>query len=170
MMLRILTLLLSVCTSFAALADTGPVSTEKMIEQLNAPKTRSMRNLVVVEAPEPAVPTVQPSLTLMIQFGFNSAKVLAQSQESLANLSVAMQSPQLSSNKFAIEGHTDAKGSAELNRRLSLQRALAVRDFLRTKGVDPERLVAVGKGSSELAIEDQPFAPQNRRVRIVNVD
>lgn len=150
-----------------ALAETGAPSTEQMIQQLKAPR---MRNLVVNEVAEAKAPTVRASLTMLIQFGFNSAKVLPESESALAGLSVALQSAELVAAKFAVEGHTDAKGHSEVNRKLSLQRALAVRDFLRDKGVDEERLVVVGKGASELALNDQPFAAQNRRVRIVNLD
>lgn len=117
-----------------------------------------------------AQPTVRPSLSLLIQFDFNSARVRPESQQALANLSVALQSPELRNSTFALEGHTDAKGSADYNVRLSALRAQAVRDYLMGRGVEQGRLQASGKGASELANVDQPFAPENRRVRIVNLD
>jgi outer membrane protein OmpA-like peptidoglycan-associated protein len=109
-------------------------------------------------------------LSLLIQFDFNSAKVKPESHEALANLSQALLSQELAGSRFAVEGHTDAKGPAEYNRKLSEQRALAVRDLLRIQGVAEVRLVASGKGASELANTDDPFAAENRRVRIVNLD
>ncbi len=115
-------------------------------------------------------PTVRPSLSLLIQFDFNSARVRPESQQALANLSVALQSPELRNSTFALEGHTDAKGSADYNLRLSALRAQAVRDYLMGRGVEQGRLQASGKGASELANVEQPFAPENRRVRIVNLD
>ncbi|NDA99675.1 MAG: OmpA family protein [Betaproteobacteria bacterium] len=115
-------------------------------------------------------PTVRPSLSLLIQFDFNSARVRPESQQALANLSVALQSPELRNSTFALEGHTDAKGSADYNVRLSALRAQAVRDYLMGRGVEQVRLQASGKGASELANLEQPFAPENRRVRIVNLD
>lgn len=117
-----------------------------------------------------AQPTVRPSLSLLIQFDFNSARVRPESQQALANLSVALQSPELRNSTFALEGHTDAKGSADYNVRLSALRAQAVRDYLMGRGVEQGRLQASGKGASELANVEQPFAPENRRVRIVNLD
>ena len=203
--------LVSICCMLPALAQTPATpSTEKMIEQLKAPRTRSLRNLLVEEVrsktepgPGAEVPptageassatttassaqppgpqhgasgtaapatVARPSLSLLIQFDFDSAKVRPESQEALFNLSQALQSADLLGSRFAIEGHTDAKGSADYNRKLSELRAQAVRDFLRGKGVDQERLVASGKGASELANAAQPFAPENRRVRIVNLD
>ena len=89
---------------------------------------------------ELAQPAVRPSLSLLIQFDFNSARVRPESQQALANLSVALQSPELRNSTFALEGHTDAKGSADYNVRLSALRAQAVRDYLMGRGVEQVRL------------------------------
>jgi outer membrane protein OmpA-like peptidoglycan-associated protein len=163
-------------------------SAEQMIEQLKAAPpaeaakpglTRGLRRNLVVEAadvvaaPEPAATAIpaapRPALSLNIQFDLNSAQVQAVSQQALRNLAQALQSPALLSAHFAIEGHTDAKGRADYNQKLSQQRAQAVRDFLAQLGVDGARLQASGKGSSELANPQDPFAAENRRVRIVNL-
>lgn len=180
--------LVLVCVALPVYAQTVAPSTEQMIQQLKAPRTRSLRNLAVEavpatavvdanqasDAPEPTVvsaaPVRRPSLSLLIQFDFNSAHVRPESQQALANLSQALQSTELLGSSFAVEGHTDAKGSADYNQKLSQQRAQAVRDFLKIKGVDEGRLLAAGKGATELANADQPFAAENRRVRIVNLD
>ena len=160
---------------------------EQMIEQLKPSRTRSLRNLTVEAVPgdkaadtsgqtlalaAQAHPTLnaRPSLTLLIQLDFDSAKVRAKSQQALVNLSQALQSADLVNSKFAVEGHTDAKGSALYNQKLSETRALAVRDFLMAQGVSPDRLLAAGKGASELADNAAPRAALNRRVRIVNLD
>ena len=113
---------------------------------------------------------VRPSLSLLIQFDFNSARVRPESQQALANLSQALQSPELVSSRFAVEGHTDAKGGKDYNQKLSQLRAQAVSDFLKVQGVVESRLVAAGKGASELANSTDPLAAENRRVRIVNLD
>ncbi|HLZ45943.1 MAG TPA: OmpA family protein [Gemmatimonadales bacterium] len=70
--------------------------------------------------------------------------------------------------KIEIGGHTDATGSPATNTRLSQARAEAVRAYLASKGVAPERMVAKGYGPT------QPVAPnttaagraQNRRVEL----
>jgi outer membrane protein OmpA-like peptidoglycan-associated protein len=164
-------------------AQTSAPSAEQMIQQLKAPRTRSLRNLTVEavapgapansepQAPDQAAaPVVRPSLSLLIQFDFNSARVRPESQQALANLSQALQSPELLNSNFAVEGHTDAKGGKDYNQKLSQQRAQAVSDFLKAQGVLEARLVAAGKGSSALANSADPFAAENRRVRIVNLD
>lgn len=139
-----------------------------MVEQLKAqpPRTRSLRNLTV----ESAAPDANPSLSLLIQFDFNSSTVKPESQQALNNLAQALKSKELLGSKFAVEGHTDAKGSADYNLKLSQQRADAVRSFLVSNGVMDARLAAVGKGSTELANSADPLAAENRRVRIVNLN
>jgi outer membrane protein OmpA-like peptidoglycan-associated protein len=81
-----------------------------------------------------------------------------------------LNSPALAQSKFLIEGHTDAKGAPDYNRKLSEQRAQSVKDLLTSKGVDVAHMVSVGKGSSEPANKADPLAAENRRVRIVNLD
>lgn len=124
----------------------------------------------VTSTPITELPAVRPSLSLLIQFDFNSARVRPESQQALANLSQALQSSELASFKFGVEGHTDAEGSALYNQKLSQSRAGAVRDFLVAQGVSDSRLSTVGKGASDLANPAEPLAPENRRVRIVNLD
>jgi outer membrane protein OmpA-like peptidoglycan-associated protein len=112
----------------------------------------------------------RPSLSLSIAFDFDSARIRPQSLVVLGNLAAALASPALLASPFVIEGHTDAKGAADYNRKLSAQRAQAVKDLLVAKGIDAARLVSVGKGSSELANASAPLAAENRRVKIVNQD
>lgn len=48
-----------------------------------------------------------------------------------------------------LRGHTDSTGSAEYNLRLSERRANAVRTELIRRGIQPERIQAIGFGSSQ---------------------
>ena len=59
--------------------------------------------------------------------------------------------------KLRIEGHTDDRGAAASNLRLSQNRADAVRLELIKRGTDPARLEAVGYGE-ETPIEDNKTA------------
>ncbi len=153
-------------------------SAEQMVEQLKKPPvplSRNLRNLTV-EAADPASTGTsvsaapKPSLSLLIQFDFNSARVKPESQQALANLAQALQSQALVKSQFAVEGHTDGTGRANYNQRLSQQRADAVRDTLVAQGIAVQRLQTAGKGASELANSSDPAAAENRRVRIVNLD
>ncbi len=115
-------------------------------------------------------PPPPPSVSLSIEFDFNSARVRAGSLPVLNTLAQALQSPALKDARFRIEGHTDAAGRADYNQRLSTQRAQAVSSILVAHGVALSRLSSVGKGSSELADAAQPTAAANRRVKIVNLE
>jgi outer membrane protein OmpA-like peptidoglycan-associated protein len=164
--------LLLVCPVFAQMQVPSP---DQMVEKLmTPPRTRSLRNLKVEPVPAAnealqAAPP-RPSLSLSIAFDFDSARIRPESLVVLGNLAAAMASPALQASPFVIEGHTDAKGAADYNRKLSAQRAQAVKDLLVAKGIDAARLVSVGKGSSELANASAPLAAENRRVKIVNQD
>jgi len=122
----------------------------------------------VSPAPE-AAPAVRPSISLSILFEFNSAKITQESQFVLRNLANALASQELRGNSFLIEGHTDAKGGDAYNMRLSQQRADAVRQWLVERGIAEQQLFALGRGSRDPALPQDPYAGENRRVRIVTV-
>ena len=68
-----------------------------------------------------------------------------------------------------IEGHTDNVGDDAYNLDLSLRRAGSVQAFLISRGVDPARIVAAGKGESDpVASNDSDTGrQQNRRVEVI---
>ncbi len=57
--------------------------------------------------------------------------------------------------KLRIEGHTDSRGSADSNLKLSQARAESVRQYFIDKGIDAARLTAIGYG------EERPLDPAN---------
>jgi outer membrane protein OmpA-like peptidoglycan-associated protein len=68
-----------------------------------------------------------------------------------------------------IAGHTDDTGTAELNQRLSEDRALAVLEWLVSQGVERQRLVSRGYGASRPLADNASEAgrTKNRRVEFV---
>ena len=68
-----------------------------------------------------------------------------------------------------IDGHTDSEGPARFNRRLSLKRAGAIRDYLVSKGIPEDRLRVQGWGESRpVAGNDTSEGRRaNRRVEFV---
>jgi outer membrane protein OmpA-like peptidoglycan-associated protein len=117
-----------------------------------------------------STPPDAPSLALAVGFDFDSARIRPDSMGLLRRLAGAMRSPELAGSRFLIEGHTDARGGAAYNLRLSQARAQEVQRFLVTEGVDASRLQSVGRGASMPTNAADPLAPENRRVRVVNIE
>ncbi|PUE33206.1 hypothetical protein B9Z35_06025 [Limnohabitans sp. Jir61] len=109
-------------------------------------------------------------MSLTIQFDFDSSKVSASSASQLDQLAKALKSDDLSPLSFRVEGHTDAKGSAEYNLNLSQARADAVKKHLQRLGVTASRLETEGMGDKDPANAADKFAAENRRVRIVTLN
>jgi hypothetical protein len=68
-----------------------------------------------------------PKVDLCIEFEPNSDRLTAPSKQVLAALAEALKRPELGSNRFAIVGHTDGRGSEQYNQQLSERRAAAVK-------------------------------------------
>jgi OOP family OmpA-OmpF porin len=67
-----------------------------------------------------------------------------------------------------VVGHTDNVGSTAANQRLSLQRAEAVKKYLVSKGIEPNRIYTEGKGPSQPIADNRTpeGRAKNRRVEI----
>ncbi|MGE5683438.1 MAG: OmpA family protein [Bacillota bacterium] len=99
-----------------------------------------------------------------VTFDQSSAKFKTEAYPILYNAAqILLQNPDL---KVEIQGYTDNTGPDMFNLNLSLQRAVAVRDYLIAHGVNPERLTAVGFGSKNPVAENKTAAGRilNRRI------
>ncbi|QIK38316.1 OmpA family protein [Caldichromatium japonicum] len=102
-----------------------------------------------------------------IYFGYDSARLTTEAMDELNKLGQALSRPQFSQVTWLIEGHTDAMGAEDYNQRLSEQRAQATERYLVERcGIDPRRIVTIGKGERELYDPEHPAASINRRVRL----
>jgi OOP family OmpA-OmpF porin len=88
-----------------------------------------------------------------VLFATNSATLLPSSYESLNELAEFMLLK--TTLKIELAGHTDSDGNDGFNLSLSQKRADAVRNYLIKKGVQANRMTAVGYG------ETQPIADNN---------
>lgn len=163
-------LALSLCLSFAAAvaqADT-PVETKSFGKRV--PTVDEIRNIF---APKPASSLmsmgagqrVKRAIDLELLFAFASADLTSQARKQLAPVGEFLQSAQLGSGEFVIEGHTDAVGAAERNQSLSERRAASVRNFLVNEyKISPAVFSTAGKGSTQLKDSGNPNSEVNRRV------
>jgi OmpA-OmpF porin, OOP family len=113
-----------------------------------------------------------PEASLSVPFGSGSAAISPAAAHVLDVLAFALASPKLTEFKFRVEGHTDTVGQPERNRALSQRRAASVIEYLVTeRGIDRNRLTAVGMGEEGLLVETGPGVPNasNRRVLVVNL-
>ncbi len=117
-------------------------------------------------------PEIQKNITDLaraIYFKTNKFTFTDETQVRLIKIAEILKS--YPNTQFRIEGHTDSTGSAEYNKKLSQERADAVRNALIEKGIPADQLTAVGFG------EEQPIGDNNtskgrqanRRVDIIAV-
>ncbi|WP_386077700.1 OmpA family protein [Vreelandella sp. F11] len=101
-----------------------------------------------------------------VNFEFDSAQLTPNAQNVLNGVAERLVSnPDV---RVSIEGHTDSRGSDEYNKNLSQERAQSVASYLASRGVEANRMRAVGYG------EERPIASneteegrfQNRRVEL----
>ncbi|MEM5387779.1 OmpA family protein [Paraburkholderia phymatum] len=169
------------CIVIARMVAAEPLLDEQNIDEksiINALKPEAAdnktttRGLVHRLVPDSGgmMPTNGGSLNLLITFGTNSTTLTDRARAALDKVAHAMDSVELSEYRFRIEGHADPRGNPDANMKLSADRAVAVLEYLTRKdGVAPERLLAIGKGSSEPLNIQNPTAPENRRVTIVRL-
>jgi OOP family OmpA-OmpF porin len=99
-----------------------------------------------------------------VQFDINKA-VIKDARILREAVQILVRNPGISGE---IQGHTDSSGAADYNMALSLRRAHAVRDYMISAGIAPQRLRVKGYG------EERPIATnethegraQNRRVEL----
>lgn len=100
-----------------------------------------------------------------INFETDSAVILAEG-EGLLNQGLALLTLRPAMT-ITIVGHTDARGSTEGNQVLSEQRAEAVRQWFVERGIDGDRLTAIGAGEAEPIADNDTVEGRrlNRRIQ-----
>lgn len=104
---------------------------------------------------------------VLFYFDFDKAILKPEYEVQLDEMAMAMK--EFPRAKFEVIGHTDRRGSDEYNMILSERRAEYVKEMLVKRGIDPDKLITVPKGESELFITDpknEADHEQNRRVEV----
>jgi outer membrane protein OmpA-like peptidoglycan-associated protein len=115
-------------------------------------------------------PSGERSIGMDIRFQTGSSELTPEARAQLENLGkvLASRNGKLAPGEIVIEGHTDARGSDDINRKLSQQRAQSVvKHLVAVHGVDAKALKPVGRGKEELKDAKRPESEANRRVELV---
>ena len=101
-----------------------------------------------------------------INFDFDSATIRPDSEPVLADLFAGLQADAAAT--IVIEGHTSSEGSDAYNQALSERRAQAVVEDLVRRGLDRNRIRAVGRGEADpiASNDDESGRSLNRRVEV----
>jgi outer membrane protein OmpA-like peptidoglycan-associated protein len=175
-------------------AQAGELSAQQILDGLKVSKTRSLsasdrpamsasdlafikrvrgktRSLSLADREQmAAIAPKRPTVDLDINFEYNSAALTPKSEPQLNSLGKALTSSELAGSVIMLGGHTDAKGSDEYNQGLSERRAETVKRFLTEKyNIPATNLISAGYGKKGPKNPNDLFAPENRRVEIVNV-
>lgn len=171
-----LTFGVSATTALAQVKQLGPNATSQDfisgLKPASGAPALKFRGLRVLNAnpTDQGADTRGPSVAVDINFALNSAVLTDQAKAMLKRMAAAMNSNQLASYHFLLEGHTDTTGTPDYNLALSKRRAEAARAYLADQlGVASSRLQAIGRGEEGLLDPDQPTSPLNRRVQVVNM-
>lgn len=102
-----------------------------------------------------------------VLFDFDKATLTKESYSIVDKLMVFLkENPTIS---IEIHGHTDAKGDATFNQKLSEARAKTIADYLIEKGIQPTRIVCKGWGNTKPIADNKKTEGRqlNRRVEFV---
>lgn len=144
------------------IADDQVIQAETFLKTFSVPK-KDLNRLIRVEGPR--------KVTLVIHFKTNSSEIEGEhSISQLEQLGLALKNPTLAKRAFSVEGHSDVRGDAGYNMKLSQERSASVVQHLVEKfGVDSRQLTPNGQGEFfpvDPGDTDEAHA-KNRRVEIV---
>lgn len=146
-----------------------PVAKPKPEPVVEAPKPVAKPAPVVV-APKPAPAISKEAIAKPLAFsGFfatGGANLTADAQAKLDDYVEYLKAEPKA--KIRIEGHTDSRGSAAGNQRLSLKRAQSVKSYLESQGISADRVQAVGAGEVNPVADNNTALGRaaNRRVEL----
>lgn len=160
---------------FAGAGQAGSPDRQRLRRSIDGPVTReavtrSFRSLVPVEAPDDVGDKGGPtevSVMLRIEFAFDSAELTPVALRDLEQVAAGLIDAEMADVPITLEGHTDASGEPDYNRRLSRLRAEAVRRDLIRHGIAADRLRTAGHGADHPLDDMPPTDSRQRRVELV---
>jgi outer membrane protein OmpA-like peptidoglycan-associated protein len=150
----------------------------KTAEQLEAEKQArvsaearlagAMKDLATIAAIKEESRGLVITLSGSVLFASNKYALLNTAMTKLDQVAEALKA-QDSDKRMIVEGHTDSQGTDRINQPLSLNRADAVRNYLVSRGVESDKISAIGMGSSHPIVDNSNAENRanNRRVEII---
>jgi outer membrane protein OmpA-like peptidoglycan-associated protein len=128
----------------------------------------AMRDLEAVAAVKQETRGVVITLNGSVLFPSGKYDLLETARARLDQVAEALKA-QTDEKRMVVEGHTDNRGSDAINDPLSFNRASAVREYLISRGVDSNKITAVGMGSRRPLVDNSSAENRanNRRVEII---
>ncbi|MDB5695595.1 MAG: outer mnembrane protein OmpA [Sphingomonas bacterium] len=158
----------------ARAAPSAPVAAEPMRRPARLAAATQARSYGAAAPSRNYAAATRPAATpgtaradLMLTFEYNSAAMTPAAEGRARGFAQALMMPELKDKRFLIEGHTDARGSRQVNVDLSRRRAQTVADFLVAQGVDRTRVEVKGVGPDEPLPGRAASSEANRRVEAV---
>ena len=145
---------------------------ERVVDTLVRVDTMRVNTRTQVTTSDTVTRTVKGQDVILVlrdaNFDLGKSVLRARARVTLDSLAQQLNRPAARSVNITITGYTDSIGSDAYNLKLGMARAMSVRSYLASKGVDASRMTADSKGEAD------PIAPnstaegrqQNRRVVI----
>jgi len=145
-------------------SNTEPVKTRK-IKIVQKDKGKEVWKTIIT--PEKRIGNY---VNLKIEFDVDSYAIRPEYYDILNELGKALKDPRLKNKTMYVNGHTDSDGAETYNLRLSMNRAMAVKQYLiANHAISSDRLIVYGYGESMPLRANTSYANKqlNRRVEIV---
>jgi outer membrane protein OmpA-like peptidoglycan-associated protein len=133
---------------------------------LSIPGPETLQPVTELVQSFPPVPNAVPD-TATVLFAFDHAALDPVEMDKLDHLLQRIENAHLM--HIRIEGHTDSKGSARYNQKLSIKRAKAVQNYLIQHGIQASKISIEGLGASDPVVPNDTEAHRikNRRADLI---
>ncbi len=136
---------------------------EKTVVKVKYPPKVITEKIEIVEEDE----GLKINLKSQVLFGQGKSELKEESFESLDEVVRVLEAYE--KNKVSVEGHSDSVGSDRVNKKISLKRADAVKEYILKNGIDTGRISVKGWGEEKPIASNRTRAGRmaNRRVEII---
>jgi outer membrane protein OmpA-like peptidoglycan-associated protein len=125
---------------------------------------RALRQIDGIDVTRTGEDELKVTVKNEILFDFDSASLRSSSRDELREMADVFD--RYNDTTIVVAGHTDSKGSAAYNQRLSDRRANAVANYLENLGVRGSRLDAVGYGEARPKSSNDSASGRQRNRRV----